>query len=147
MQGSHTVDGMTPEEVAEVQRMHNVMLRAMDRELWQLAQFMVTRLRSQRLADWLRPGGVCLQDGRGQTGSKEAGCVGEKAGPTLSVTLTPWYQALLAEMRTEQNDGCRNRINPRVIKRKMSKWNKKQAEHRRPTPLRKTFAQCVVMKT
>jgi hypothetical protein len=42
-------------------------------------------------------------------------------------TLTQWYEALLAEMRTEQNDGRRNRINPRVIKRKMSKWNKKRA--------------------
>lgn len=62
-------------------------------------------------------------------------------------TLTQWYEALLAEMRTEQTDGRRNRINPRVIKRKMSKWNKKRAEHRRPPPLRKTFAQCVVMKT
>jgi hypothetical protein len=37
------VDGMKPEELAEVQRVHDVMLKAMDRELWQLAQFMVTR--------------------------------------------------------------------------------------------------------
>jgi hypothetical protein len=61
-------------------------------------------------------------------------------------TLTQWYEALLEEMRTEQNDGRRNRINPRVIKRKMSKWNKKRAEHRRPPPLQKTFIQCVVMR-
>jgi hypothetical protein len=63
-----------------------------------------------------------------------------------TATLTQWYEALLAEMRIEQNDGRRNRINPRVIKRKMSKWNKKRAKRRRPPPLRKTFAQCVVMK-
>jgi hypothetical protein len=62
-------------------------------------------------------------------------------------TLTQWYEALLTEMRTEQNDSRRYRINPRVIKRKMSKWNKKRAEHRRPPPLRKTFAQCIVMRT
>jgi hypothetical protein len=37
------MDGMTPEEIAEVQRMHDVILTAMDREIWQLAQFMVTR--------------------------------------------------------------------------------------------------------
>jgi hypothetical protein len=62
-------------------------------------------------------------------------------------TLTEWYQALLAEMQAEQIEARRNRINPCVIKRKMSKWGKKQAEHRHPPPLRKTFAQCVVMKT
>ena len=62
-------------------------------------------------------------------------------------TLTQWYEALLKEIQSEQNDGRRNRINPRVIKRKMSKWTKKRAEHRRKPPLRKTFAQCVVMKT
>jgi hypothetical protein len=43
MEGSRTMDGMTPEEIAEVQRMHDVMLKAMDREIWQLAQFMGTR--------------------------------------------------------------------------------------------------------
>ena len=43
MEGSRTVEGMTPEENAEVQRIHEVILKAMDREIWQLAQFMVTR--------------------------------------------------------------------------------------------------------
>ena len=62
-------------------------------------------------------------------------------------TLNQWYEAVLQEMQTEQIEARRNRINPRVIKRKMSKWNKKQAEHRRLPPLRKTFAQCVVMKS
>jgi len=64
-----------------------------------------------------------------------------------TASLNDWYQALLAEMRREQIGPRRNRINPRVIKRKMSKWNKKQPHHRRPPPLRKTFAQSVVMKT
>jgi hypothetical protein len=64
-----------------------------------------------------------------------------------SATLAEWYQALLAEMRTEQIGPRRNRVNPRVIKRKMSKWNKKRAEHRPVLPLRKTFEQCVLMKT
>jgi hypothetical protein len=62
-------------------------------------------------------------------------------------SLDHWYQALLAEMRTEQIEPRRNRIHPRVIKRKMSKWNKKQPHHRRQPPLLKTFVQCVVMKT
>jgi hypothetical protein len=43
VEGSHVIDGMTPEEFAEVQRVHDVVLKAMDREIWQLAQFMVTR--------------------------------------------------------------------------------------------------------
>jgi hypothetical protein len=64
-----------------------------------------------------------------------------------TVSLNQWYQALVAEMLTEQIGPRRNRINPRVIKRKMSKWNKKQPHHRKLPPLRKTFAQCVVMKT
>jgi hypothetical protein len=62
-------------------------------------------------------------------------------------SLNHWYQALLAEILTEQLGPRRNRINPRVIKRKMSKWNKKQPHHRHPPPLLKTFEQSVVMKT
>jgi hypothetical protein len=60
--------------------------------------------------------------------------------------ITQWYEAVVAEMRTERIEPRRNRINPRVIKRKMSKWNKKRPEHRRLPPLRKTFEQCVVME-
>lgn len=56
-----------------------------------------------------------------------------------------WYDCLLAEMRQELIEPRRNRINPRVIKRKMSKWKKKTAIHRRPRPLLKPFEQCVVI--
>ena len=31
----------TPEELAEVQRVHDVLSKAMDRELWQIAELMV----------------------------------------------------------------------------------------------------------
>ncbi len=31
----------TPEELAEVQRIHDVLLKAMDREIWQIAELMV----------------------------------------------------------------------------------------------------------
>ena len=42
-----------------------------------------------------------------------------------------WYRGLLWEMQRERTDrGRRNRINPRVIKRKMSKWKKKRPDHR-----------------
>ena len=43
MERSHTVDGMTPEELTEVQRLHDVGLKALDKDIWQLAQFMVTK--------------------------------------------------------------------------------------------------------
>lgn len=56
-----------------------------------------------------------------------------------------WYRGLLWEMQHERTDPRRNRINPRVIKRKMSKWKKKRAEHRSPPKLRKSFAQSMVI--
>jgi hypothetical protein len=58
-----------------------------------------------------------------------------------------WYRALLWEMQQERTDDeeRRNRINPRVIKRKMSKFKKKRPEHRKVPPLKKTFAETVVM--
>jgi hypothetical protein len=47
-----------------------------------------------------------------------------------------WYRGLLWEMQQERtNDEVRrNRINPRVVKRKMSKFKKKRPEHRRVPP-------------
>jgi Insertion element 4 transposase N-terminal/Transposase DDE domain len=58
-----------------------------------------------------------------------------------------WYRGLLWEMQRERTDDevRRNRINPRVVKRKMSKFKKKRPEHRRVPPLKKTFAETVVM--
>jgi hypothetical protein len=61
------------------------------------------------------------------------------------VTLQAWYEGVLWEMQGERCDPRRNRVNPRVIKRKMSKWKKKRPEHRRVPPLKKTFAETVVM--
>jgi hypothetical protein len=58
-----------------------------------------------------------------------------------------WYRAVLKEIREETIPERRNRINPRVIKRKMSRWNKKRPEHRELPPLTKTFAQTVVIET
>lgn len=56
-----------------------------------------------------------------------------------------WYKALLWEMQNERTEDRRNRINPRVIKRKMSKWKKKRPAHRRLPPMKKTFKESVVM--
>jgi len=57
-----------------------------------------------------------------------------------------WYRSLLWEMQHERTDDevRRNRINPRVIKRKMSKFKKKRPEHRNRPRLKKTFAETVV---
>jgi hypothetical protein len=54
-------------------------------------------------------------------------------------------RGLLWEMQRECTDECRNRINPRVIKRKMSKWKRKRPEHRHLPPLKKTFMEFTVM--
>lgn len=62
-----------------------------------------------------------------------------------SVSFEAWYRAVLWELRQEQIPPRRNRINPRVIKRKMSKWNKKRPEHRHQPPLTKRFIESVVM--
>ena len=58
-----------------------------------------------------------------------------------------WYRGLLWEMQTERTDDevRRNRINPRVVKQKMKRFKKKRPEHRRLPPLKKTFAEAVVM--
>jgi len=62
-----------------------------------------------------------------------------------TASFTAWYQAVLSEMREEQIGSRRNRVNPRVIKRKMSKWNKAGPQHRGRKPLAKTFEQSIVM--
>jgi len=59
--------------------------------------------------------------------------------------LERWYQGLLTEVAEERLEPRRNRINPRVIKRKMSNWAKKQGKHRKfPQPAKK-FRQSIVM--
>lgn len=65
--------------------------------------------------------------------------------PASPPSLSAWYDALLWEMSRERVDPRRNRINPRVIKQKMSRWKKKRSEHFHPPPLQKTFAESVVM--
>jgi Insertion element 4 transposase N-terminal/Transposase DDE domain len=61
------------------------------------------------------------------------------------VRLEQWYRLLLVEMAQERIEPRRNRVNPRVVKRKMSKFNKKRPEHRSRPSLQKTFAETVVI--
>jgi len=68
-------------------------------------------------------------------------------------TWQRWCEAVLWEMscervdvkQTQQGPRRPNRINPRVVKRKMSKWKKTRPQHRHLPPLQKTFAQTIVM--
>jgi len=62
-----------------------------------------------------------------------------------SASLQDWYEALQWEMQQETIEPRRNRINPRVIKQKISKWPKKRPQHRPAPKLTKTFQQSVVM--
>jgi len=59
--------------------------------------------------------------------------------------LDQWYGLLLEELAQERIEPRRNRVNPRVVKRKMSKFAKKRPEHRSRPPLKKTFAETVVI--
>jgi hypothetical protein len=59
--------------------------------------------------------------------------------------LQEWYRAVLWELSTEQTEPRRNRINPRVIKQKMSKFAKKRPWHRPVPPLTQTFEESIVM--
>ncbi len=60
-------------------------------------------------------------------------------------TFEAWYEGLLTEMIGERVQPRRNRVNPRVVKRKMKNWLKKRPEHRHLPPLKKTFMESVVM--
>ncbi|NQV23742.1 MAG: IS4 family transposase [Rhodopirellula sp.] len=70
-----------------------------------------------------------------------------ECNPRTESSFADWFDAVLWEMSCETTPVRRNRINPRAIKRKMSRWNKARPEHRRKPPLTKTFEQTVVMKT
>jgi hypothetical protein len=61
-------------------------------------------------------------------------------------SFAEWFEAVIWEMSCETIPIRRNRINQRVIKRKMSRWNKCRPEHRNQPPLKKTFEETVVMK-
>ena len=65
--------------------------------------------------------------------------------PNNEAKLSAWFAAVVWEISRERIPARRNRINPRVIKRKMSRWNKCRPEHRKQKPLTKLFEETVVM--
>jgi hypothetical protein len=68
----------------------------------------------------------------------------EGTGQT-EVSWQQWLRGLVWEMSQEIIEPRRNRVNPRVVKRKMSKYARKRPHHRHLPPLRKTFAETVVI--
>lgn len=68
----------------------------------------------------------------------------EAAGLTPA-GLQAWHAVLCAELAQERTDPRRNRINPRVVKQDRSRYPKKTAADRHRPPLKKTFAEAVVM--
>ena len=59
--------------------------------------------------------------------------------------LRKWHEALVEEIGEEILPDRRNRINPRVIKRKMSCWEKKKTKHRHYPQPAKEFRRAVVL--
>jgi len=59
--------------------------------------------------------------------------------PQSPRTVRRWYQDVIAEIAEDILPPRRNRINPRVIKCKMSKWHKKRAEHKHYPQPKATF--------
>ena len=55
------------------------------------------------------------------------------------------YEAVLADMADERIGARRNRINPRVVKVKMSKFKKKRRGHKGIPPLSKTFEDSIIL--
>jgi hypothetical protein len=56
-----------------------------------------------------------------------------------------WYRDLVREVRRQRLRARRNRWYPRVVKRKMSNWNKKRPEHRAPPQPTKPFREAIVV--
>jgi len=52
--------------------------------------------------------------------------------PAGRAAVERWWEDLLMEVGEEELPARRDRINPRVIKKKMSQWPKKRPHHRKP---------------
>jgi len=65
--------------------------------------------------------------------------------PKSQKGLAKWYEKLLEAIGTEQLPERRDRINPRVIKRKMSRWPKKRPKHCDYLQPTQSFGRSIVM--
>jgi hypothetical protein len=60
-------------------------------------------------------------------------------------TVAAWYERLIAEVGQQKLRPRRNRFYPRVVKRKMKKWDKKRPKHHHPPQPTKPFADSTVI--
>ena len=60
-------------------------------------------------------------------------------------TPAEWYEQLIAEVRQQKLPRRRNRQYPRVVKRKIKKWDKKQPRHKKPEQPTQTYAEATVI--
>ena len=67
--------------------------------------------------------------------------------PPQVVKQAGWLQAFLAELAEERTDPRRNRVNPRVVRVKMSKFKKKRPEHRGIPKLERPFDDILIPRT
>jgi hypothetical protein len=65
--------------------------------------------------------------------------------PAGRAALERWWQGLLLEVGEERLPPRRNRINPRVIKKKMSSWPKKRPHHRNPPQPTMPFRESILI--
>lgn len=65
--------------------------------------------------------------------------------PATAAGRRRWWERLLVEVAEEVLPARRDRVNPRVIKRKMSNWPKKRPHHRRPPQPTKPFRESIVI--
>lgn len=63
--------------------------------------------------------------------------------PAQAAAQAGWLQALLTEMARERTEPRRNRVNPRVVRVKMSKFKKKRPEHRGIGHLERSFGEMI----
>ena len=68
------------------------------------------------------------------------------AAPRSPAGRKRWWEELVWEVGEEVLPARRERVNPRVIKRKMSNWRKKRPEHRHYPQPTKRFAESIVMR-
>jgi len=65
--------------------------------------------------------------------------------PRSEPLLSRWYNNLLLEVSQERLEPRRDRVNPRVIKRKLSYWPKKRRKHRNSPQPTRNFRNSIVM--
>jgi hypothetical protein len=66
--------------------------------------------------------------------------------PGEASARSAWLAVFVVELGKERTEPRRNRLNPRVVRIKMSKFKKKRPEHRGLRPLEQSFAETIVIQ-